>query len=233
MARVPTKVQDLLNLCGTLGPVWSAAPASLGITPLQASGFVDATAQAVEAVAEQAAAKKAAESATSTARSKVSDLRSNIASVIRSIDTFALASSDPAAVWAAAQIPAPQPRTPSEPPGQAFQVTATLDDEGNITLKWKCQNPPGGNVVYSVTRRQGTSGAFVQVGISGKRSFTDQTIPAGSPVVQYVIRGYRGQTVGPASAIFTLQFGQGGGGLVITSASTEGEAKAGEVKAAA
>lgn len=124
-------------------------------------------------------------------------------------------------MYGLAQIAPPHPRTPSEPPGQPGSINATLDDEGNITLKWKCPNPPGGNVVYSISRREDSEGAFTQVGVSGTRSFTDATIPAGSPAVQYVIRGYRGQTVGQASAIFTLQFGHMGPGLSIAGSFTE------------
>jgi len=71
-------------------------------------------------------------------------------------------------------------------------------------------NPPGGNVVYSISRREDSTGTFAQVGVSGARSFTDDNIPAGTPSIQYTIRGFRGQTVGPASAIFTLQFGHWG-----------------------
>ena len=55
-------------------------------------------------------------------------------------------------------------------------------------------------MVYSIGRRDGEDGEFVQVGVSGSRIFLDDSIPAGSPVVQYQIRGYRGQTIGPASA---------------------------------
>lgn len=222
MPRVPTTVQDLINFCELHGEVWETAPAAIGLTPAQLASFKSATGSAASAVGKQTAAKSAAKSSTVTANEAVRDLRRSVAAMIRSITTYAAVQPDPNAVYAAAEIDPPQPRGESEPPGQPTNITATLDDQGAITLKWKCANPPGGNVVYSITRRIGSSGAFNQVGASGSRVFLDESIPGGSAVVQYIVRGYRGQTVGPASATFVLQFGvQGGGGLAITSAFTE------------
>jgi hypothetical protein len=185
MPRVPTSVSGLIDFCGDHASVWQSAPSAIGLH----------------------------KAATLTANGKVSALRKMIASMIRTIVNFAEDATDPDVVFAAAQIDPTSPRTPSVPPGQPGNITATLDDEGNITLKWKCVNPPGGNVVYSVMRREGATGAFAQVGITGgKREFVDQSIPAGSPRVEYVIRGVRGQLSGPASATFPLYFGHTGGG---------------------
>jgi len=222
MPRVPTTVQDLINFCEEHGEVWETAPTSIGLTATQVTNFKTVTGSAASAVSKQSADKATAKSSTITARTAVKDLRTSVAAMIRSITTYAAVQADPNAVFAAAQLEPPQPRTPSEPPGQPTNITATLDDQGAITLKWKCTNPPGGNVVYSITRRIGSTGAFNQVGASGSRIFLDESIPAGSAVVQYIVRGYRGQTVGPASATFVLQFGvQGGGGFAITNAFTE------------
>lgn len=218
MPRLPSKVSELLTLCGSLVPVWeAAAPGSLGLLPADISSFKAAVLAANGAVADQFAAKESAKEATITANKTVRILREEGADAIRKIDAFALASADPEAVFAAAHIPAPQPRTPSQPPGQPSQVTATLDDQGNVTLKWKCTNPPGGNVVYTIGRSMSATGPFTPVGVSGRRSFTDETIPGGSTAVFYTIRGLRGQTAGPVSATFVLRFGQGGGGFTIAS----------------
>lgn len=229
MPRVPTRIDELLSFCAEHSEVWSTA-ASIGVTPAQATAFKNAYLAASGAVSTQNSAKDAAKAATLTANARVRDLRQSAAGMIRSITTYASAQADPNAVYAAAQIDPPSPRSPSEPPGQPTNISATLDDEGNITLRWKCVNPQGGNTVYSINRRSvpatGAPGDFLQVGVSGARNFTDETIPAGSPGVQYVIRGFRGQTVGPASAIFTLQFGRSGGsGLSIASQFSEGAIK--------
>ncbi len=212
MPRIPTSVQDLISFCSEHGNTWQTAPTAVGLSSGQVALLKTQTGDATAAVAAQQAARDAAKAATLTANTKVATLRRTIAACIRSIVTFAEAATDPMAVFAAAQIDPTSPRTPSQPPGQPNTLSATLDDEGNITLKWKCVNPSGGNVVYNVMRRDDSAGPFTQVGVVGTRSFTDMTISAGSPSVQYQINAFRGQMAGPASPIFTLQFGHGGGG---------------------
>jgi hypothetical protein len=213
MPRVPTTVQDLLNFCSEHGVVWTAipTPGSIGLTAAMITAFKTATGDAVTAVTAQSAAKDTAKASTIGANTKVKALRTSVAAMIRAITTYAAAQADPNIVYQNAQIDPPSPRTPSEPPGQPTNITATLDDEGNITLKWKCNNPAGGNVIYTISRRENATGDFQQIGVAGSRAFLDDSIPVGSGTVQYVIRGFRGQTVGEASAIFTLLFGHGDG----------------------
>lgn len=211
MPRVPRTVQDLLNFCNEHGTTWQVAPASIGLTAPMVTSFKTTCGEAISAVAAQQAAKDAAKAATITSNKSVKTLRLSVAGMIRAITTYAATQTNPETVYAAAQIAPPSPQTPSEPPGQPTNITATLDDEGNITLKWKCVNPVGGNVVYTIARREDATANFEQIGVAGSRAFLDDTIPAGSGTVQYVIRGFRGQAVGDASAIFTLQFGHGDG----------------------
>lgn len=220
MPRVPANVQALVNFCAEHATTWTPSPTNLGITAGDVTKLKAAIGEAQVALAAQSAAKDAAKAATLTATTKVKALRTMIGNLVRTIVSFAEAASDPSVVFAAAQLDPTSPRTPSQPPGQPTDMTATLDTDGNITLKWKCVNPSGGNVVYSVTRRDGATGPFNQVGLVGGRTFTDESIPAGvEGGVSYQIRGIRGQLTGPASLMFTLQFGHGGGGMF--TASTE------------
>ncbi|MFG0282818.1 MAG: hypothetical protein ACF8R7_00205 [Phycisphaerales bacterium JB039] len=46
------------------------------------------------------------------------------------------------------------------------------------------------------------------VGAVGVRTFTDATVPPGTPSVQYMIRGIRGEKVGPFSEAVTVQVGK-------------------------
>lgn len=214
MARVPSKVQDLLDFCTEHDTLWQAVGSSVGIPPALLTQYKAVLGEAVAAVTAQNAARSDAKAATVLANDRVRELRASVAGIIRSIVTYADSQGDPAAVYAEAQIDPPSPRSPSEPPGQPTNITATLDDEGNITLKWKCVNPVGGNVVYIINRRDGGTGNFTQVGVSGSRVFLDDSLAAGPAIVQYQIRAYRGQTQGPASPIFTLQFGRTGTGML-------------------
>ncbi|HVU63648.1 MAG TPA: hypothetical protein VHC70_06715 [Phycisphaerales bacterium] len=212
MGRVPSTVQDLLNYCSEHASHWSGIEASIGISAGDVTNLKNQADAAIAAVAAQLAAREGAKSATLTANAAVSTLRKTIATLVRTIVTFAEASADPMEVFAKAEVPPTAPATPSLPPGQPNTFSATLDDAGNITLKWKCTNPPGGNVVYNVMRRDDSTGSYAQVGVIGKREFTDKTIPAGLGSVQYQVFAFRGQMAGPASPVFTLQFGHGGGG---------------------
>lgn len=214
MARVPTKVQDLLAFCTEHDTVWQAVSGSIGLSAPQIASYKAALGDAAAAVTAQNAAKTGAKAATLVANDKVKALRANVAGMIRTITTYADQQVDPIAVYAEAQIDPPAPRGPSVPPGQPTNITATLDDEGNVTLRWKCINPESGNVVYIINRREGASGNYTQVGVSGSRIFLDDTLTAGPSVVQYQIRAYRGQTAGPASPVFQLQFGRSGSGML-------------------
>lgn len=225
MPRVPASVQGLIDFCNEHQPVWAIEPSKVGLTSGDLVDFQEQITATTAALSAQAAAKGVAKSSTLTANTEVGLLRKNAGTLVRTIVAYAEASDDPMSVFASAQIPPNAAPSPSLPPGQPNDISATLDDEGNITLKWKCVNPAGGNVVYSVMRRTDSTGTFTQVGVTGSRAFTDATIPAGSPSMQYQIKGFRGQTTGPASPIFTLQFGHGGGGgmKIKTAKNADGE----------
>ncbi|MCC6320827.1 MAG: hypothetical protein IT438_05245 [Phycisphaerales bacterium] len=95
-----------------------------------------------------------------------------------------------------------------------------LWQNGSLELKWKCGNPSGTvGTIYQVKWRiggaTGGGGAFTFVGATGVRSFTDDTLPAGSTPVTYEVAAVRSTTRGnPAQ--FTVNFGTGGGGFAIT-----------------
>jgi len=116
MTRVPTSVQDLLNFCNEHGTIWQAAPTTIGLTAAQVTAFKAVAGDATTAVSAQQAAKDAAKASTTTANKRVLMLRQSVAGMIRSITTFAAAQGDPAAVYAAAQIPPPRPLGPASPP---------------------------------------------------------------------------------------------------------------------
>jgi len=107
-------------------------------------------------------------------------LRQSVAGMIRSITTFAAAQGDPAAVYAAAQIPPPQAAGPASPPA-SHQRHGDPRRRGERHPQVEVREPPGGNVVYSISRREDSTGTFAQVGVSGARSFTMTTSPRARP----------------------------------------------------
>ena len=62
-------------------------------------------------------------------------------------------------------------------------------------------------VTYQVWRRFGSEGEFTFAGATGEKRFVDSTIPAGTPQVQYQVRGIRPTAAG-AWAQFNVNFGQ-------------------------
>jgi hypothetical protein len=69
-------------------------------------------------------------------------------------------------------------------------------------------------VVYVINRRVRMAGSdsfsrTQHLGVSGTRTFTDDSIPPGAAAVTYTIRAHRGQTTGPMSPVYVAQFGAG------------------------
>lgn len=106
--------------------------------------------------------------------------------------------------------PAPAPGTPSD-----FKVE--LLGDGSVSITWKANNATGlTGVTYQVWRRFGSEGEFAYTGAVGIKKFIDSTIPAGTPQVQYQIRGIRPTGAG-AWAQFNVNFGQAGTGQALAS----------------
>ncbi|MBY0308736.1 MAG: fibronectin type III domain-containing protein, partial [Phycisphaerales bacterium] len=129
------------------------------------------------------------------------------------IRRFALTQSNPATTYNAALIPAPKTPVDGVPPGQPSGIKATLNtDTGNLKLVWKCVNPTTtSGTVYIIRRRTGTSGAWVQAGITSARSFTDTDVPTAA-VVQYQITAQRSNINGVPSQPVNVAFGHGADG---------------------
>lgn len=78
-----------------------------------------------------------------------------------------------------AQIPPPAQGGVTPPPGTPFDFTVGLLQDGSLELKWKCSNPSGTvGTIYEVLRKAGPStGAFVFLGATGVKTFTDDSLP--------------------------------------------------------
>lgn len=89
-------------------------------------------------------------------------------------------------------------RSPMEPPGMPTSLKVTLGGLGSLMLSWACKNPRGSaGTIYQLQRRIGPLGEFTHLGHSGKRSFHDTSVPAGSALVTYRIQAVRSTKMGP------------------------------------
>ncbi|MFN5957325.1 MAG: hypothetical protein ACK462_05230, partial [Planctomyces sp.] len=88
--------------------------------------------------------------------------------------------------------------------------------DGTMTLRWKARDNDGS--VYRVSRATisdtGELGPSQEVGISGKKSFIDETVPVGVAGVVYTVRGQRGQSIGAPSVTLTVRFSTGARGAL-------------------
>lgn len=218
MAILPTRTLELLEFMEQHATVWQGNAAGIGLSPAQATALVNAATEARAQHTNQMNVAAEARAATLTARTQLAAARVLFADAIRTIKAFAQHQADPKSVYALAQIPPPTPPGPRPPPGLPTDFRAVLEPNGAITLRWKCQNPPGvSGTVYNVRRRLAGEAQYQLLGAIGMRRFTDQTIPPGTPAVQYVVQGQRGPIAGPPSLPFIVQFGSSGDdGLTIT-----------------
>jgi hypothetical protein len=209
-------------------PVWAANAANIGLTPAQAAAYSGAVAAYEAAALAQEQARQAARAATDSAAAAFNELRSLTGDRVRNIRAFAQDQEKPLTVYMLAQIPPPAAPTPVPPPAKPADLAALLDaSTGELTITWKAANPRGASgTSYIVKRKLPGEAQFAFVGVSGSKRFTDETLFAGPDSVQYTVQGQRADASGPVSDVFTVNFGRGGGGLMITSAFEGSEQKA-------
>jgi hypothetical protein len=225
MSVLPDKDLEQIQFCESHYPIWNAAPTTVGLTAAQCTLLNTQTKASRDAYTAAQNARQASKAATTTLHTSVATMKSTVADMIKSVKSFAANSANPGAVYAAAQIPMPQPPTPQPAPGMPEMITVTLNPGGSITLNWKAKDAsPSSGAVFNVSRKIGTSGMGyasigpAQGGPRGFFSFTDDTIPYGTQQASYIVQGFRGTQAGTPGEAVNVQFGVGGGGgMAITS----------------
>lgn len=222
MGTYPTSPRAaFLAWCQAHAPVFTINATAIGLTAAQVTAFKALITNAAAAADDQEASKQAAKSATTKATNIFADLRSEASDLVRIIRTFAVTRDDPN-VYVLAEIPPPGSPSPVPPPAMPTDLTVTLDgSSGDLALSWKASNPVGASgTSYIVRRKLPGESTFAFVGVTGTKRFVDGTFSAGPDSVQYTVQGQRSDSTGPLSAIFTVNFGQAGPGLSISSVSS-------------
>lgn len=201
---------------------WTLIPTQIGLLAADCTALAGLISKARGAYNAQQAALEASKAATMTMHQAVLAMHTLGAADIAKIKAFAEATNNPG-VFPLASIPAPATPSPVGPPGTPFDFTVSLAQSGAITLHWKCNNPVGAaGTVYEVRRRAGATGTFGYLASVGSKSFTDETIPAGSNGVTYEITATRSTKRGVA-AQFNVNFGVGGDGMTFATVSPVSE----------
>lgn len=196
---------------------WLPSPEDFGLDSTRVAAIKAANDIATAALLDMVAKRAAAETSTSVFNNACKTVRQLGGAAVRTIDAFAISSSNPAEIWDLAGIPAPKAPGTGPSPAQPTNLVATLDSLGQLTIKWKASNPRGiSGIIYQVYR--GLNGATpTALDVVGEKLFVDATVPVGTQSVTYIVRGKHGQRSGPLSSEFTVRFGTGGGGLFIAS----------------
>ena len=202
---------------------WTEHDTDIGLTAGAVSNLTALTEAARAAFLAAEEARIASKGATEAFYTAVAAMAKSGTSMIETIRVYADVNNNPN-VFVLAGIPAPSSGSPIGPPGTPFQPVVTLSQTGAIALNWKCNNPSGASGTIYEVRRQIGSGNFVFVGATGTREFIDDTIPAGSSIVNYQVNGLRSTVRGPV-ATFNVRFGVGGGGGLTVVDSTNAEVK--------
>jgi hypothetical protein len=210
MSLVPRKSIDAVQFFENHIAPWNSHATQIGTTT---AAITDLTTKAAAARANydaQQTAQDAAKTATMAFQNSVEVLRLAGAAIIKNIRSKAETTG--VGVYELAQIPAPAIPSPIGPLGKPSDFKVALDETGALTLKWKCTNPIGATgATYQLYRQIGPTGEFTFLGGTGRKDFTDATVPAGTGQVTYQIQAVRSTSVGPW-ARFTVSFGVGGGG---------------------
>jgi hypothetical protein len=189
--------------------VFNADPEAIGLSPGQAADFASLAVDAAAALLAQDKAQQAALVATQKVRQAFAALQAGAGDAVRSIRAYAELTTSPNSVYATAQIAPPADATPTPPPAQPRRLRVTLEAAtGALELSWKARSPRRtGGTAYIIRRRLPGETAFGFLGVTGVKTFVDETVPAGVEQVQYTVQGQRGAKAGAVSEVLTVAMG--------------------------
>ncbi len=179
-------------------------PVPIGLSASQSAAYAAALAEFKDAYYAADAARTEAMSRTALADSAWAKFHRISASCLATIKATAEASPDPNAIYSLALISANKKRTPAGPPVDVTGLSAHLQNDGSVKLKWKGTVRQG--QFFTVWRKLG-SHAWMQIGSIACKSFTDPSLPAGSTAALYMIRAHRGKKSSPGCEPIVMVFG--------------------------
>lgn len=213
MAIVPDTRLGKLRFYEThLGP-WTDNTAAIGLDPADMASLTaraDATREAYNAFR---LAQNTARAAAQHYFDLVADLHGAPGAgsdMIDAIKHHAQATDDPG-VYTLAQLPPPATPSAAPPPGTPYKFAVTLNQDGGVGLRWRCDNPPGTRGTVYEVRRGENGGPMAFLATTGQRQFLDETIPANAGPLVYEVTAVRSTRRGRPGR-FNLRFGSAGEG---------------------
>ena len=183
----------------------SASPEVYGLSVEQAAAYVELDAQW------QAAYTEARSPVTRTTgkvanKNQIRPLLTAMASNLASIITGNPSVSDGQRIGLGLSVRAKG--SPLPEPGTPWGLRTTLDGDGSLILKWKCDNPAGSRGTQYELWRQIAGGEFVFLGTIGVKHYRDHSLPQGATGIVYKLRATRSTKRGQW-ALFPVNFGGG------------------------
>ena len=209
MGVLPESRLDQVDFFETRISPWGLNAVAIGLTIAQTGAQSALTGAARNSHENMITARNAARAATAQFYADSDAMRANGADLIKIIKAFASSTDDPN-VYTLAQIPAPAAPTPLPPPEIPTDLQSALLNSGSVELTWRGSVSPGGNftVWRSLTPTPGSGVlGFVQIGLTGIKTFVDDTLPAGTPAATYFVKAHRGQFASDDSEPIFVRFG--------------------------
>lgn len=227
MANIPTYPKiKVIEWFEAHADTWSISPTTFGVTAGQITALSNAVSAARDAYTAAQNARMAAKAATILQDEQIGMMLEKGRDTVNVIKAFIENSNNPA-LWGQAGLEPPAPPGTAPSPVAPTQLSAGLDSQGNVIVRWRVTQPRGvSGVIYSV-RRAIDGGDFELLDSVGGKQFIDETVPVGTRSVTYAIKAKRGTTASGWSDALDIRFGRvggggggGSGGLSIVSTST-------------
>lgn len=204
MAIVPNKIAEALAWFESHETAWFNNASAIGLTSAQATAYQAAVADLRSKFDIAELKREEAIAATLVRNTSLDEVRELTATYIAIIKAYAASTANPD-VYATALLPAPAPPTPAPAPTPPSVVTAELQANGHVALKWRATRRNGD--FYVVMRRDNENQDFEQVGLTANKRFTDSAVPTGVGWVEYVVVALRGDLRSDDSPAAIVTFG--------------------------
>jgi hypothetical protein len=193
MRVVPRSKSSRIEFYETRVAKWIENAEALGVSPELVAELAAKTAAARDAFKAQQRARDIARGKTAAMNNAIRTMANLGAATMQQIRTHAL-TAGPGVLSLALLLP-PEKGSPMPPPGKPDNLKVDLMG-GWLALSWTCDNPPGSvGTMYQLQRRI-DGGPMSFLGISGAKSFVDQTVPAGTTRIEYQIQSVRSTLLG-------------------------------------
>ncbi len=208
MPLLPRDINGQITFYEEHLPTWTTEAVGIGSSASEIAALQTKTEAARAAVVEQAAAESTAKTKTAAMRDAVDVMMKAGADVVLKIR--AKAATDGDGIYQLANIPAPATPSGKGAPGETTNFKVQLENNGALSMTWKCANPAGtSGTSYMVWRRIGAD-QLAFLGATGLKKFVDATIPAGTVTATYQIQAFRSTMAGPWAQFnvnFTTEIG--------------------------